>query len=65
MGTHLEGRIGSIVAGLGLVWAAKVNTYNFTGLPPSVIFPPGPLETCAVGILIWIHAKWRGSVQTR
>ncbi|HEU5452418.1 MAG TPA: hypothetical protein VFU76_10550 [Terriglobales bacterium] len=65
MSTRAEARIGSIVAGLGLIWAAKVNTYNFTALPPAVLFPPGPLETSAIGILIWLHAKWRNSVKLR
>jgi hypothetical protein len=23
------------------------------------IMPPGPVEVCALGILAWLHAKWR------
>lgn len=65
MTTRNEGRIGSIIAGLGLIWAVKVNTYNFTTPPPAVLLPAGPLETCAIGILIWIHSKWRKSVNLK
>jgi hypothetical protein len=26
------------------------------------LLPPGLLEVCAIGILIWLNAKWRRSV---
>lgn len=65
MSTRAETRIGSLIAVVGVIWAAKLNTLNFTALPRAMLFPPGPLETCAIGILIWLHAKWRRSVKER
>ena len=58
-----EERLGSLVAAAGIVWTSYAVTKNFAGvlqLPP---LPPGPLEIGAVGILVWLHAKWRRSVK--
>ncbi len=65
METHDEVRIGSLVAAGGLIWAVKVATSNFTGADAFSFarLPRGPLEICAIGILIWLHAKWRRSVE--
>lgn len=64
MGTNLEVRIGSLVAAGGLIWAAKIASSDWTGIDAFSFtrLPRGPLEICAIGILIWIHAKWRHSV---
>ena len=64
MRVHTEARIASLLAAGGVIWAVNIATTNFTTLP-AIVFPPGPLETCAIGILIWLHAKWRGSVGVR
>ena len=61
MTAHLEGRIGSLIAGGGIIWIAQAATQNFTSFT-NLLLPPGPLEACAVGILIWLHSKWRASV---
>lgn len=56
-------RLGSLIAAAGIVWATYVITKNFTSvlqLPP---LPAGPLETGALGILVWLHAKWRRSLK--
>lgn len=65
MGTHAEIRLGSLVAAAGLIWTAKLATANFTGVTALSFtnLPRGPLEVCAIGILIWLHALWRKSVQ--
>ena len=67
MGTHAEVRIGSLIASAGLIWTAKIATGNFTGLDAFSFarLPRGPLEVCAVGILIWLHAQYRKTVQIR
>ncbi len=64
MGIHVEVRIGSLVAASGLIWAVKCATTNFTGIDAFGFarLPRGPLEICAIGILIWLHATWRKSV---
>ena len=64
MGTRNEARMGSLVAGGGLIWTAHAATQNFTSLS-NLFLPVGPLEVCAVGVLIWLHAKWRKSVRVR
>lgn len=65
MGTHTEVRLGSLVAAAGMIWTAKLATTNYSGIE-SLSFsnlPRGPLEVCGIGILIWLHALWRRSVQ--
>ncbi len=65
MGTHAEVRIGSLIAAAGFVWAVKIASSNFTGIDAFSFarLPRGPLEVCAIGVLVWLHAKWRQSVQ--
>ena len=58
-----EERLGSLIAAAGIIWASYAVTKNFTGvlqLPP---LPAGPLEISAIGILVWLHAKWRRSLK--
>jgi hypothetical protein len=57
-GVKTETRVGSLVAAAGLIMAASTGTSAFTSLA-DLTFPPGPLEICAIGLLIWLHAKWR------
>jgi hypothetical protein len=58
---HSEERLGSLVAAGGIIWAVQASVSHLRELS-TLILPQGPLEVCAVGILIWIHAKWRRSV---
>ena len=58
----LEEQMGPIVAASGVGWAVYYGTYvahdiaqGFT----AIYLKSGPLELCAIGILIWIHGKWR------
>ena len=53
-----ETRVGSLTAAAGLIMAAHSGTVQLSSLA-TFTFPPGPLETCAIGLLVWIHAKWR------
>ena len=48
-----------------MIWGAHVSTNNFTNLNALFPLPSGPMEICAVGILIWLHAKWRLSVREK
>ena len=57
--------LGSLVAGGGIVWAAYIATNDFQGLDKLEMPPGGPIEVCALGILIWLHAKWRSSIAVR
>ncbi len=59
----LEERVGSVIAGGGLVWAAQVASTHTAILASVAVWPPGPLEVCAIGVLVWMHAKWRRSLR--
>ena len=62
-GISTEERIGSLVAAGGTIWATYVATVDYSSLWRMQIAPPGPLEVCALGILVWLHAKWRRSTR--
>ena len=61
MSAHLEAQLSSLIAGGGIVWIAIVAAPQF-GSASGIVFPNGPLEVSGVGILLWLHAKWRSSV---
>lgn len=63
---YLMVRLGSIMAGGGIVWAAyrATNGLNLNDSPlqsaaGAVLAQRGLIELCAVGILIWLIGKWR------
>ena len=58
-----EERMGSLLAAAGTIWAVYVATVDLDNLWHMRIMPPGPVEICAIGILTWIHAKWRRSMK--
>ncbi len=60
---RLEERFGSLMAGGGIIWTSQAVTNHFAGLSQINLLPPGPLETCALGVLVWLHAKWRRSLR--
>lgn len=58
-----EVRLGSLIAAAGMAWTAYVATSDYEALWHMQVMPPGPIEVCALGILVWIHAKWRRSIK--
>ena len=58
-----EERLGSLAAGGGIIWAVWVATQHVGTLWNFSVTQPGPLEICAAGILMWLHAKWRRSIK--
>jgi hypothetical protein len=58
-----EERFGSLIAAGGIVWGVYVATQNFTGVWSFDLVRQGPMEVAALGILIWLHAKWRRSTK--
>jgi hypothetical protein len=58
-----EERMASLIAAGGTIWAAYVATVDYNHLWRMQIMPPGPVEVCALGILAWLHAKWRRSLK--
>jgi hypothetical protein len=59
-----EARLGLITFGGGAIWAARVQTIQIANIF-HLLLTPGPLEISAIGLLIWLHAKWRRSVRIR
>ncbi|HLW84219.1 MAG TPA: hypothetical protein VKR60_03330 [Candidatus Sulfotelmatobacter sp.] len=58
-----ETRLGSLIAAGGTIWAVYSATKDYADLWRFQILPPGPVEVCALGILVWLHAKWRRSTK--
>jgi hypothetical protein len=58
-----EERLGSLTAAGGIIWGMWVATQNVSTLWNFNVTQPGPLEICALGILMWLHAKWRKSIK--
>jgi hypothetical protein len=59
-----EARVGLLTFGGGAIWATKVETIQISNVF-HLLMTPGPLELSAIGLLIWLHAKWRRSVRLR
>ena len=58
----VEERVGSLIGAAGLLWGAQVVSHlGFRS--DALLQTPGPLEVAAVGILIWLHAKWLRSTR--
>ena len=58
----VEEKAGALIAAGGVGWAVYHGTYvahdivqGFT----AIYLKSGPLELCAIGILIWLHGKYR------
>ena len=58
-----EERCGGLLVAAGAAWATYVATVDYASLWQMQILPPGPVEVCALGILVWLHAKWRRSTK--
>jgi hypothetical protein len=60
-----EEHVASLIAAGGCIWGVYVATVDYSSLWRLQILPPGPVEVCALGVLAWLHAKWRRSNQPR
>lgn len=58
-----EERFGSLIAAGGMAWLVYVATTDLNHLWQMSFLPLGPVEVGAVGILLWLHAKWRRSIK--
>jgi hypothetical protein len=54
-----EIRLGSLIAAGGMIWGAYTATQAYAGVLSLDIVRHEPMELCALGILVWLHAKWR------
>jgi hypothetical protein len=58
-----EERFASLIAAGGMIWGVYVATVDYNNLWRLQIMPPGPVEVCILGILAWLHAKYRRSTR--
>jgi len=56
-------RMSTLIVVAGMIAAAHAASGNFSGVLRLDLLPPGPLEICALGVLLWLHAKWRRLVR--
>jgi hypothetical protein len=61
MKIRAEENLGILIAMAGFFWAVWQLRLYLLQLSP-FWFRAQPLEVCALGGLIWLHAKWRRSV---
>ncbi|MBZ5647562.1 MAG: hypothetical protein LAN37_10095 [Acidobacteriia bacterium] len=61
-GLRFEEQLGLLCASGGIMWGVQVFTSHLPNLN-ALWETRGPLEVCAIGALIWVHAKWRRSVR--
>lgn len=69
MGAYWAERIGSLLAGGGIAWAVYVSTeqadlsefFLASGFR-KIFLHSGPMEVCALGIILWLWGKWKRSV---
>jgi hypothetical protein len=54
-----EQRLGSLIATGGLIWTVHMAMVDYASVWQLRLLPPGPVEVCALGLVIWLHAKWR------
>ena len=59
-----EERAGLLTFAGGLIWATKVQTIEISNIF-RLLLTPGPLEISGIGLLVWLHAKWRRSVRIK
>lgn len=58
-----EELLASLIAAGGMIWVAYAMTVDYADLWRFQILPPGPIEVCGLGVLAWLHAKWRRSMK--
>jgi hypothetical protein len=64
MSIRTESRIGALIMVVGLIWFAysTLTQPGFLMLASMLLPPNGPVAVTGIGVLIWLHAKWRRSV---
>lgn len=66
MSVRVETLIACVIAALGIVWGVYLVTSRYTDMQSAwstLVGSTGPREVCGVGVLVWLHTKWRKSVR--
>jgi len=58
-----EERLGSLLAASGTAWLVYAATTDLAHIWQMRVMQVGPVEVCVLGILLWIHGKWRRSIK--
>ncbi len=58
----VEDKLTGALAVGGVLWSAQVATSPISRVA-NLTATPGPLELCGISILVWLHTKWRRSVE--
>lgn len=70
MNSYWMEKVGSLMAGGGVAYAVYVGTKDmplnqiWEGGFRQILLQRGPMEVCAIGILLWLAGKWRKTVVT-
>ncbi|HKH99485.1 MAG TPA: hypothetical protein VJ999_10285 [Candidatus Sulfotelmatobacter sp.] len=59
LSARAEEVLGGLITVAGGVWAVYAVAVERAGFWQAHLMPPGPAEICALGVLVWLHAKWR------
>ncbi|HZU22349.1 MAG TPA: hypothetical protein VE998_05915 [Terriglobales bacterium] len=62
---RLEAFLGSVVAGAGAIWTAQLFTQAGLTVPGTLTLHSHPIELTGIGILLWLHGKYRKSISVR
>jgi hypothetical protein len=63
LSVRAEERLGTLLAAAGMAWLVYVATTDLTHIWQMRVMQVGPVEVCVLGILVWLHAKWRRSIK--
>ena len=75
MNTYWLSKVGALISGLGIVWAVYIATQGLelsdyldvilSSAIFKVMLSPGPVEVIGAGILVWLFAKWKATIDIR
>jgi hypothetical protein len=57
----VEEKLCALIAVAGVLWSVQAVTSPISRVA-NLMATPGPLERCAISILVWLHSKWRHSI---
>jgi hypothetical protein len=60
-----ESILGSLIASGGMIYAIHIITKNFTTWSAITLPSGGPIEIVALGVVVWLHGKWRSMIRVR
>ncbi len=61
--TRGEEGFGALIVACGAIWAVYGVIYQSINPWQLQLYPPSPVEICALGVLVLLHARWRHSAK--